>query len=179
VSNLSARYATALFELYRENNNLDELLTQTRFLCDTFQNTDALQVLTHPLISTADKNSFADKIFGGNIHSDLFHFIKLTIAKNRESFLLPALTRLVEMIKLHRNQITAKITSAVPLGDEQKLRLSQTLSARLGKEVDVYVVVDPSLIAGISIHVDGYFLDHSVKTMLKNMNDDLKKQHSN
>ena len=179
MSNLGARYATALFELYKENNNLGELLKQARFLRDTFRNTDALQVLTHPLISTSDKNSFADKVFGGNIHTDLFHFIKLTIAKNRENFLLPALTKLVEMIKLHQNQITAKVISAVPLSDEQKARLSQTLSARLRKQVDVYVIVDPSLIAGISIHVDGYFLDHTVKTILKNMNGELKQQLSN
>jgi len=179
MSNLSARYATALFELATESGNLDKLLTEARFLRDAFRNTDALQVLTHPLISTQEKNSFVEKAFGKAVGQDLFNFMKLAIAKNRENFLLPALTRLVEMIKLHRNQISAKVVSAVPLSDEQRVRLSRSLSLRLRKEVDVYVVVDPSLIAGISIYVDGYLLDRSVKTMLKNMNDDLKLQFSN
>ena len=175
MADLGMRYATALFQLSKESGNLDELLTHSQFLCSTFQNTDALQILTHPLITSADKNSFIEKAFGSAVSQNLISFMKLTVAKNRESFILPTLTKLVDMIKLHKNQITARVVSAVPLSDEQKNQLALSLSAKLGKQVDIYVITDPAQIAGISIHVDGYFLDRTVKTMLHNMNESLKK----
>jgi len=171
MADLGARYATALFQLSKESGQLDELLKQSQFLCSTFRDTDALQILTHPLIATAEKNRFIDKAFGNVVSQDLISFMKLTVAKNREAFLLSALTKLVDMIKLHKNQITARVVSAIPLSDEQKGRLANALSAKLGKQVDIYVLIDPTQIAGISIHVDGYFLDRTVKTMLKNMNE--------
>jgi F-type H+-transporting ATPase subunit delta len=104
--------------------------------------------------------------------------MKLAIAKNREAYLLPALTRLVDMIKIRRNQTTARIVSAVPLSKGQTDKLTETLQRKLGKTVEIAVIVDPSVIAGISIHVDGYFLDRTVKTMLKDMKETIRRSES-
>jgi len=171
---LPARYATALFQLSKESGSLDEIFAQSEFLCTTFRDTDALKILTNPLIAGGDKVAFIDKAFGDVLNQDLISFLKLTVAKNREAFILPALTRLIYMIKLHKNQITARVVSAIPLSDEQKVKLAAALSAKLNKQVDLNVLIDPAQIAGISIQVDGYFLDRTVKTMLKNMNESLK-----
>jgi len=170
MADLGARYATALFQLAEERGALGEFMQQAQFLCDTFQGDEgALRILTHPLISTDEKNAFADKVYGTVIHQDLLGFMKLAIAKNREAFLLSTLTTLIEMIKLRQNQITARIVTAMPLSEQQKTRLSTTLGAKFGKRVELNIIVDPSQIAGISIHVDGYFLDRTVRTMLKGM----------
>jgi F-type H+-transporting ATPase subunit delta len=100
--------------------------------------------------------------------------MRLVILKNREAFLLPALTKLVDMIKTHKRQTTARIVSAVPLTDAQATQLTALLAKKLGKQVDITVLVDPSVIAGISIQVDGYFLDRTVRSMLKDMKENLK-----
>jgi F-type H+-transporting ATPase subunit delta len=104
--------------------------------------------------------------------------MKLAIAKNREAYLLPALTKLVDMIKIRRNQTTARVVSAVPLSEGQAAQLTATLQRKLGKTVDVTVIVDPAVIAGISIHVDGYFLDRTVRTMLKDMKETIRRSES-
>jgi len=170
MADLGVRYATALFQLSEESGMLDVIMQQAQFMCGTFEGEDgALRILTHPLITAEEKNAFVDKVYGVAIHQNLLGFMKLAIAKNREAFILSALTNLVEMIKRHQNYTTARVVSAMPLSNEQKAKLSSTLSAKLGKNVDITVVVDPEQIAGISIHVDGHFLDRTVKTLLKNM----------
>jgi F-type H+-transporting ATPase subunit delta len=73
------------------------------------------------------------------------------------------------MIRAYKRQTTASVVSAVPLSDTQASQLTALLAKKTGKQVDVTVLVDPSVIAGISIHVDGYFLDRTVRTMLKDM----------
>ena len=175
MADLGIRYATALFEMSNENGMLGDYLTQAQFLMRTLTEEDALSILVHPRISAKEKYAFLTKAYEGHIHSDLFNFMKLVVSKNREAFLVPALTRLVEMIREHGNQTTAKVVSAVPLTDEQAESLTGVLSKRLGKQVDVNVLVDPSQIAGISIHVDGYFLDRTVKTMLKDLKETVKR----
>ena len=174
MADLGIRYATALFEMSEESGLLKEYLEQSQFLCSTLGDKDALSILTHPRISADEKNAFLTTAFGESIHQDLLGFMKLVIAKNREAYLLPALNKLVEMIKVRRNQTTARIVSAVPLTDEQAVQLTATLTRKLGKIVDITIVVDPSVIAGISIHVDGYFLDRTVRTMLKDMKETVK-----
>jgi len=173
MADLSARYATALFQLSQESGELGTLLNEAQFLYSALEKDNGISILTHPLISADEKQTFVDKVFEGRVRQDLTGFIRLTIAKNRENFLLPTLAKLVEMIKLHKNQITARVVSAVALNDVQKSQLSSKLSSKLGKEVDINVIIDPSQVAGISIHVDGYFLDCTIKTMLKNMKDSI------
>jgi len=174
LADLGVRYATALFQLSEESGQLNVFLEQSEFLCRTFQGEEgALCILTHPLITAEEKNAFVDKVYGDAIHQHLLGFMKLAIAKNREAFLLPTLKALVKMIKLKQNQISARVVSAVPLSELQKSQLSVALASKLGKKVEINAIVDPLQIAGISIHVDGYFLDRTVKTMLKNMKESL------
>ena len=173
MADLGIRYATALFEISQESGLLKDYLEQAQLICDSLRNEEALLILTHPRISADEKFDFLNKAFGSVIHQDLLGFIQLVIAKNREAFLLPALDKLVEMIKYHQNQTTARVVSAVPLTDEQAGQITQILSKKLNKDVDITVIVDPSQIAGLSIHVDGYFVDRTVKTMLRDMKDAL------
>jgi F-type H+-transporting ATPase subunit delta len=174
VADLGIRYATALFEISEEGGLLNEYLEQSKLLCSALNNVDTIRFLTHPQISADEKIASLSTAFGDSIHQDLFSFMKLAITKNREAYLLPALSRLVEMIKVRNNQTTARIVSAVSLTEEQVAQLTATLTRKLGKIVEITVVEDPSVIAGISIHVDGYFLDRTVKTMLKDMRESIK-----
>ena len=170
MADLGTRYATALFQLAEERGQLNVFMEQSQFICSTFEGDEgALRILTHPLISTNEKNDFVEKVYGAAIHPDLLGLMKLAIAKNREAFLLSAITKLADMIKRHQNYTTAKVVSAVPLNEAQLAKLASILSAKLGKKVDITAIVDPAALAGVSVHVDGYFLDRTAKTMLKNM----------
>jgi len=174
LSDLGIRYATALFEISQESGLTNDYLEQAQLICDNIACDDAHRVLTHPRITSDEKFAFLQNAFGEHIHQDLLGFMRLVTSKNREAFLLPALRKLVDMIKTHQRQTTARVVSAVPLSDEQATRLVESLEKKLNKKVDVTVLVDPAVIAGISIHVDGYFLDRTVKSMLKDMKETFK-----
>ena len=175
MTDLGIGYATALFDVSSESGMLGDYLKQAQFLCETLSEEGALSILLHPRISASEKYTFLDKTYGGRVHEDLFNFMKLVVSKNREAFLLPALSKLVEMIRVHNNQTTAKVVSAVPLTDQQAEELTRVLEKKLNKQVDLTVFVDTSQIAGISILVDGYFLDRTAKTMLKNLKETVRK----
>lgn len=174
MADLGIRYASALFDISRESGLLNDYLEQAELVRENIKSDDAQRVLTHPRISANEKHDFLQKAFGESLHQDLLGFMRLAVDKHREAFLLPTFDKLIEMIKTHQRQTTARVVSAVPLTDAQAAQLTAILAKKLGKQVDVTVLVDPSVIAGISIHVDGYFLDRTVKTMVKDMKETME-----
>jgi len=170
MANLSDRYAYALFRLALESGKMQEWHDQVGpFALRYLKQEGGLKILTHPLISSAEKNAFVDKVFTGHVNEHIIGFLKLAIAKNREAFIYRTLTKLFNRIKLELGIIRAKVISAVKLTPEQEDILTKKLSQRFGKQVLLYVVVDPARIAGMSIQVDGYYLDRTAKTLLRNM----------
>jgi F-type H+-transporting ATPase subunit delta len=173
MADLGKRYATALFELSNEQGMLAQYLDQATFLRNALQEEECKTFLTHPRVTGAEKSAFFDKVFAGHIHQDMMGFLHLAVSKNREAFLLPALNQLIEMIRAFHNQTTAKIVSAVPLTEEQLARMANLLTRKLNKKVDVQVMVDPAVIGGISIQADGFFVDRTLRYLLRNMKEEV------
>jgi F-type H+-transporting ATPase subunit delta len=61
---------------------------------------------------------------------------------------------------------TARITTAVPLDDNDKQKLADNLGAMVGKKVEVKSEVDPEIIGGIIARIDGKLLDGSTRSKL-------------
>jgi len=169
MERLSLLYASALFSLATEKGAVDEFLEQAKFLSDVLQGAECRRVLVHPHIPASEKHEFFRKAFEGRIRDDLLGFLFLTADKNREAFLLPALTALIEMIERHNNIITARVLSAVPYGDSEAEALRELLSRKLDKKVKLSVKVDPSLLGGPYIYADGYYIDWTIKKRLRDL----------
>ena len=169
MERLSVIYATALFDLALQQGVVDEFLSQAFFLRESLSNTDCQRMLDHPQISAADKHAFFHNTFAGRIHDDFLGFLYLVADKNRESYLLPALTALIELIEHHNRKVTARVLSATPFDEKQAESLRETLSAKLDKTVKLDLKVDPTIIGGPYIHVDGYYIDWTVKKKLRDL----------
>jgi len=166
---LSYLYASALFSLANEHNAIQEFLDQAVFLHDSLNSEECMQLLVHPHIQAAEKKEFFRKTFAGHIHPDLLGFLYLAVDKNREAFILPALSTLILNIERYNNTVTAKVKSAVPLDDDQAGELSTLLSEMLTKTVVLAVEVDTSIIGGPYIFVDGYYIDWTLKKRMRNL----------
>ncbi|MCL2204383.1 MAG: ATP synthase F1 subunit delta [Defluviitaleaceae bacterium] len=174
MADLGKRYATALFELSAEQGTLAQYLDQTTFLRNALMEEECKTFLTHPRVTGTEKSAFFDRVFSQHLDKDLMGFLHLAVSKNREAFILPALNQLVEMIRRHHNQTTARVKSAVPLTESQLASMAALLTRKLNKKVDVQVMVDPDVIGGISIQVDGFYIDRTLRNLLRNMKDEVK-----
>ena len=70
-------------------------------------------------------------------------------------------------------RLQADVVSASPLRDDQRERLRRALAARAGREVELAVRVDPSLIGGAIARVGGLVFDGSLRTQLAQLRDNL------
>jgi F-type H+-transporting ATPase subunit delta len=77
-----------------------------------------------------------------------------------------------EVAAERRHHVLAEVRSAVPLDGAQRERLAQGLSRATGREVEVRVVVDPTVVGGIVARVGDEIFDGSLRSRL----DDAKQQ---
>lgn len=169
MAQLSNRYATALFSLAIERGTLQASLDEAVLLQEKLSDAECQRLLLHPGISASEKKNFFDMVFKGQISTDMLGFLHLTVEKNRVAFILPALAQFVEMAKQHMRRTTAKVIAAVPLQPAQISSLEALLSEKLTKQVELDLHVDPDVIGGLYIEVDGYGIDRTVKTRLLDM----------
>ena len=169
MERLSLLYASALFDLAMENDAIDEFHSNAHLMRETLQEEECLHLLVHPHISAAEKRDFFGKAFAGQIHDDLLGFLYLVAEKSREAYLLPALAALIERIDRHNKKVTAKVFTAVELDQNQIDEIRTILSAKLYKTVEVSTKIDPSLIGGPYIYVDGYYIDWTIKRRLRDL----------
>jgi F-type H+-transporting ATPase subunit delta len=169
MERLSVLYASALFELAVEKGSADRFLDQAILVRNTLQDADCQHMVVHPHIPATEKQNFFKKAFAGRIHDDLLGFLFLVTEKNRETYLLSALTELISMIERYKGKITATVYFAAPLDKKQLTTMKTVLSKKLNKDVDLSIKIDPTIIGGPYILVDGYYLDWTVKTRLRDL----------
>lgn len=175
MAKLKERYANALFELAVENGTLETDLEQAILVRDTINNTDLERFLAHPHIPNAVKQQLFQNTFSGKISDQLMGFLDLMVRKNREALIVPALTEYIDRIRRYFGRSEAKVVSAKALSAKQIEAIRAILARKIKGQVELEAYVDPALIGGFYILVDGRIFDCTVRSDLHMMREHLKR----
>ena len=89
---------------------------------------------------------------------------------------MPALTEFIERVKRRLGRIEAKLVSAKPLTEAQIESVRQALVKKTKMEIELITAVDPDVIGGFYILVDGMIFDRTVRSELNMMKERLKRE---
>lgn len=171
ISGVAERYASALFELARDETALDEVAADlSTFTAMMAESEDLTRLVRSPVFSSEDQtrgiSAVLDKAGIGVLTAN---FIKL-VARNRRLFVLSdTITSFRQMLARERGEITATVTSAEPLSETQVTALRAALKDAMGKDVTLNQAVDASLIGGLVVQVGSRMVDTSLRTKLNAM----------
>jgi len=175
-ASLAGRYATALFGLARDENQIDAV---TRSL-DTLEaamseSADFRALATSPLVGRAEAGK-AIRALTPTLGIDPItgKFLGVLADNGRLSELKSVIKAVRTLAAGHRNETTAEVTSAFPLDDRQVAALKANLKTRLGRDVAIDAKVDPSLLGGIVIRHGSQMIDASIKTKLNTLANAMK-----
>ena len=167
MTDLSREYAEALFALAAEHDQtkdcLEALDTAANLLTD---NPDYVELLACPAISKDERDGLLEQTFGQILPEQVLAFIQLLCAHGRIRSLNDCIAEYRLLYQTAVAMSTAEVVSAVPLTEAEKQKLSEALSARLGRTVTLVCTVDESLLGGMVVHVDGKVLDGSLRSRL-------------
>ena len=170
-ASLAGRYATALFGLARDEQQIDALARSLDSIeAALAKSSDFAVLVSSPLVSRTDAAK-AVAALAPTLGLDPItaNFIGV-LAQNGRLSELRNVIRLVRMLALgHRGETTAEVTSAHPLNDQQVAELKAKLRVRLGREVGINASVDPSLLGGIVVRHGSQMIDASIRTKLNTL----------
>ena len=167
MTDLSREYAEALFALAAEHDQtkayLEALDTAANLLAD---NPEYVELLACPAISKDERDGLLAQTFGQILPEQVLAFVQLLCAHGRIRSLNDCIAEYRLLYQTAVAMSTAEVVSAVPLTEAEKQKLSEALSARLGRTVTLVCTVDESLLGGMVVHVDGKVLDGSLRNRL-------------
>lgn len=175
-SGIAARYATAIFEIAKENNNLDKLEGNVDDLSAALgESADLRDLISSPMYSRQEQSAamsgIAQKMGLLPVLANGF----AVMAEKRRLFVLPQLLRVLgEMLAAERGEVTAEVTSAMALSDAQTSSLASTLKSQVGKDVKIKTTVDESLIGGLIVKVGSKMIDTSIASKLNSLQNAMK-----
>jgi F-type H+-transporting ATPase subunit delta len=160
-------YAEALFGVARAEGTLGEVEDELFRFSQTLQGNDELRnALTDAGIPAARRQQIVEDLLGGKASPTTVALVSMVVGTGRARELPNIIKRLVEMSAAEANKEVAEVRSAVPLTDDQRDRLAKALEDATGKQVEVKVVVDPSVLGGIVAQVGDTVIDGSVRRRL-------------
>jgi F-type H+-transporting ATPase subunit delta len=176
TSGVSGRYATAIFEIAREAKSLDRLEADVAAVEAALAESPELrEMLASPVFTREDQGRAIAAIAAKmELGSTLANTLGL-MAQNRRLFVVPGLIeQLKALISDERGEVTAEVTTAKTLTEDQTEALARTLKASVGKDVRLEISVDESLIGGLVVKVGSRMIDTSIKARLANLQNAMK-----
>ena len=163
-------YARAMFDVARAEGDVarigDELFRFARAL----EGSDELRsALTDPHLPAGKRQQIVEDLLGGKADPSTIALVGMAVGTGRARELPGIIDALVAMAAAESNKAVAEVRSAIELTDDQRTRLAEAISRATGKQVEVKVIVDPSVLGGIVTTVGDTVIDGSIRTRLEQL----------
>ena len=170
-ASLAGRYASALFDLASEAGTVTAVESDLEKLDAAVTESKELGMLTtDPKVSRAAAEQALAGIAKVLGLSQLTANFLGVLAGNRRLAKLPAIVSAFKAIAAaQRGEVTATVTSAHPLSDDQLAALKTKLTAREGRTVMLTAAVDPDLLGGLVVTIGSQRIDASIRTRLNSL----------
>ncbi len=172
MSSVARRYAQILVEMVTDQkNDLDCVGEELAFVTRTITKNKALmKIIHHPRLSIADKeNLITDILSPTSLLPITREFLFGLIRMNRLNMLANIEKKYVLLVNIQQGRIKIVITSALPLLEDEKIRLKETISKIITYKLYLEFNVDSTVLGGIIIRIHDKIIDGSIKTQLERL----------
>lgn len=177
-SEISTRYAKALFQLATETDSRKEVLADLRSFQHLFAKENLIKnYFTSNISSIEEKKKLLSELFKKTkVSKEVQNFIYLLADKRRfalfESIVVAYQKTSDDVYGVTRGQVK----SSKPLSESEQTVIEAKISEVTGKKVILNYECDPSIIGGLYAEVGGYVFDDTIVTHLKRLKDDIKRR---
>lgn len=170
-SGLAGRYARAVFELAQEEKAVEPVARDFAALKQMMaQSADLTRLIRAPVFSREEQASGMNGVLHRMEASALTRRFILLLASKRRLFVLPDIIAAYQrMVSQQKGEMSAQVTSARPLSDDETAELKAILKSKLSRDVLLETRVDPALLGGLIVKVGSRMIDSSLRTKLNGM----------
>lgn len=167
-------YADALLAVARADGNVASVKSELVAVSSAIDGNEELrQSLSNNLLPASTRNQILDDILAKKVSDTTRALAGMIISAGKGSAFGEIVKAFVSSSASAGGAQVATVRSAVELTEDQKNRLSQALKTSTGNDVELHVVVDPSVVGGAVTTIGDTVIDGSLRTRLNQMRDAL------
>jgi F-type H+-transporting ATPase subunit delta len=129
-------------------------------------NPDLRAALADPALPEQGKRRLLDTLLTGKVTPVTLNMISQMVAHPRGRSLSASLDLAAGIAARHRQQLIAVVRSATELSASQRARLAGALTRTYGHDVHLDVVIDPTVVGGISVQIGDELIDGTAASRL-------------
>ena len=167
-------YGESLYELAKDENLAAEIGAQLKVLKNCFQQeADFITLLSTPSLTKAERCQILDDSFRGKVHAYILNFLKILVENGTANQFVLCQQQYESLYNKAHGIEKATAVTAMPLSDALCEKLKAKLEQVTGKQVILSNRVDPRVLGGVRIEMDGKLLDDSLRTRLETIRHNL------
>jgi len=168
-SETANRYALALYELAKENSELEAVEKDIKeFLSIYNTSVDLKNFIKNPTQSQSSQLEVLNKIsVEMNLSKIINNFLSILVTKRRIFFLNTIFLNFLSLVSKKKGELKAFLISSKNLTNEELKNLNTELSQVMKTTVALNYKVDETLIGGLKIQIGSLMVDTSIKNKLK------------
>ena len=167
----SQSYAVALYELAKENselNNAEDGMNGLKKLLN--DNSDFKEMILNPIVTKEEKNKVIIKMVNQySFCQTLKKFLGFLTIKNRLFFLNQIIDSFSDLVSSGKGELKAKLLSSKELSKAELEKIRSELSKDFQSPIKIDYKHDPDLIGGLVIQVGSVMVDTSIKSKLRQL----------
>jgi len=174
VLRIATRYAKSLIDLSIEQGKLEQMFGDINTLKAATKNRDLYLLLKSPIVHTDKKIAVLDALFKDKMDVLTMSYLRLLVNKHREMYLPEIAAEFIHQYKVMKHITLVRVISASPLSENvlSDLRNKLLASGITTENLEIEVVVNPSLIGGFILEFDNKRYDASVAAKLVELKSD-------
>ena len=172
MSDIGKEYGTALFMLAAETGEQKQYAQALSVVRELFlKNPDYVELLASPGISVKERLGSVDAAFCDRVPGHVLSFVKLMCEKGRIACFFDAYDAYASLLDASERVIHARITTAVPLTEDEKEKLIRKLEKSCRGGIEAEYAVNESILGGVIVEADGKIMDGSLRHRLRDVKD--------
>ena len=174
-SQISVRYAKALFRSASEKKLLDEVFRDMELLTETCQVTEFQYLLAQPSLQASQKCSMVESLLKSHLTGISLSLVELVIRNKREIYLPGIARNYKELYRKAKGIRSATLVTAYPVGDEEVEKIRTLIQDTFKEKVELAKTIDEEIIGGFVLTIEDMQYDASVARNLRKMKNQLMK----
>lgn len=171
---LATKYATAIFEIAKEENDLDGYAKDLDIVREIFAVPDAVKFFQNPLVPAQAKKDLLIRVVGKACKLNVLNFLMLLVDKKRIGVFKEIHDIFTSLKNEEQGVLIADVTTAFPLTKKQQDALIKKLTTLTKRTIQIRPHKDESIIGGLVLKIGDKRIDGSVAGRLRALKDSLR-----
>jgi F-type H+-transporting ATPase subunit delta len=169
-SMVAKRYASALFQIAKEQQILSTVEEELRVVKEVLQYNADLKAVLKSSKLTIDKKKEVIKAAFVSINSYVLNTLLILIDRHREDEIVEVVDQFIELSNNEMGIAEAEVFSIRPLTDVERAAISTTFAAKVGKKsLRIENIVDSELLGGVKLRIGNRIYDGSLRGKLNRL----------